>query len=98
MMHYAKTELFAAALPVWWWRYFQGRNNKRHSYMDSACSNDASLDVRLAYNMANALQLAGSFNPGLTTYPEAPTSVGYKLYSDPLIMEWLFRQKNRTTK
>ena len=85
--------LFAAALPV----CGGGDDSKAdliahipiwifHGSEDPAVSSLFSLD------MTEALNKAGS-HPGLTLYPETGHFSWIAAYSDPLMMEWLFRQR-----
>lgn len=52
---------------------------------------DAAVDPMYSLDMAEALTKAGA-HPGLTQYPEVGHFSWLGAYSDPLMMEWLFRQ------
>ena len=52
---------------------------------------DPAVDPRLSFDMAAALTKAGA-HPGLTVYPEVGHFSWLGAYSDPLMLEWLFRQ------
>lgn len=52
---------------------------------------DAAVDPTLSYDMAKALTKAGA-HPGLTIYPETGHFSWIAAYSDPAMMEWMFRQ------
>ncbi|OIQ95978.1 phospholipase/carboxylesterase [mine drainage metagenome] len=52
---------------------------------------DAAVDPTLSLNMIEALTKAGA-HPGYTQYPEVGHFSWIAAYSDPLMMEWLFRQ------
>lgn len=52
---------------------------------------DAGVDPALSLNMVEALTKAGA-HPGYTQYPEVGHFSWIAAYSDPLMMEWLFRQ------
>jgi len=54
-------------------------------------SEDAAVDPGLSLGMAEALNKAGS-HPGFTLYPEVGHYSWLGAYSDPMMMEWLFRQ------
>lgn len=55
-------------------------------------SEDTTVDPQYSLDMAQALTRAGA-HPGLTLYPEVGHFSWLAAYSDPLMMEWLFRQK-----
>lgn len=52
---------------------------------------DAAVNPLLSINMVNALTKAGA-HPGFTMYPEVGHFSWIAAYSDPMMMEWLFRQ------
>ncbi|HSV09799.1 MAG TPA: prolyl oligopeptidase family serine peptidase [Hanamia sp.] len=52
---------------------------------------DAAVNPILSINMVNALTKAGA-HPGFTMYPEVGHFSWIGAYSDPMMMEWLFRQ------
>ena len=52
---------------------------------------DAAVDPSFSLNMIQALTKAGA-HPGYTQYPEVGHFSWIAAYSDPLMMEWLFRQ------
>lgn len=52
---------------------------------------DPSVDPSFSLNMLEALTKAGA-HPGFTQYPEVGHFSWIHAYSDPLMMEWLFRQ------
>ncbi|MBA2249218.1 MAG: prolyl oligopeptidase family serine peptidase [Chitinophagaceae bacterium] len=52
---------------------------------------DAAVDPVLSLNMVEALTKAGA-HPGFTQFPEAGHFSWIGAYSDPLMIEWLFRQ------
>jgi predicted peptidase len=52
---------------------------------------DASVDPHFSTAMAEALMKAGA-HPGFTQYPEVGHFSWLAAYSDPLVLEWLFRQ------
>lgn len=52
---------------------------------------DAAVDPALSLNMIEALTKVGA-HPGYTQYPETGHFSWIAAYSDPLMMEWLFRQ------
>jgi predicted peptidase len=58
---------------------------------------DSAVSPVYSIEMARALQKAGA-HPGYTQYPEVGHFSWIMAYSDPLIMEWLFRQRKTTTK
>ena len=53
---------------------------------------DAVVNPGLSLKMVQALTETGG-NPGFTQYPEVGHFSWIEAYSDPLMMEWLFRQK-----
>jgi len=55
---------------------------------------DAAVDPAYSISMAAALMKAGA-HPGLTIYPETGHFSWLGAYSDPLMYEWLFRQRRR---
>ncbi len=54
-------------------------------------SEDPAVNPIFSLNMAEALNKAGA-HPGLTIYPETGHFSWIAAYSDPMMMEWLFRQ------
>jgi predicted peptidase len=52
---------------------------------------DAAVNPLYSLDMAQALTKAGA-HPGLTMYPETGHFSWLAAYSDPMMMEWLFRQ------
>ncbi|MDE3182048.1 MAG: prolyl oligopeptidase family serine peptidase [Bacteroidota bacterium] len=54
-------------------------------------SEDPTVNPLYSLNMAEALRKAGA-HPGLTMYPETGHFSWIAAYSDPAMMEWLFRQ------
>jgi predicted peptidase len=54
-------------------------------------SEDASVNPQYSLSMTDALTRAGA-HPGFTQYPETGHFSWLAAYSDPLMMEWLFRQ------
>lgn len=54
-------------------------------------SEDPVVDPMLAIDMVSALRKAGA-HPGLTMYPETGHFSWLAAYSDPLVIEWMFRQ------
>jgi len=52
---------------------------------------DQSVSPLLSQNMVQALTKAGA-HPGFTQYPEAGHFSWIAAYSDPMLMDWLFRQ------
>ena len=55
---------------------------------------DAAVDPTYSISMAAALMKAGA-HPGLTIYPESGHFSWLGAYSDPLLYEWLFRQRKK---
>jgi predicted peptidase len=55
---------------------------------------DASVDPALSLDMLQALTRAGA-RPGFTQYPEVGHFSWLGAYSDPLMMEWMFRQRKK---
>ncbi len=53
---------------------------------------DAAINPNLSLNMVQALVKWGA-HPGFTQYPEVGHFSWLGAYSDPMMMEWLFRQK-----
>ena len=53
---------------------------------------DEAVSPALSVSMAEALTAAGA-KPGLTIYPEVGHFSWIGAYSDPMMMEWLFRQR-----
>ncbi|HEY5371458.1 MAG TPA: hypothetical protein VIJ75_20940 [Hanamia sp.] len=54
-------------------------------------SEDPAVNPLYSLDMLNALTKAGA-HPGFTQYPEVGHFSWLGVYSDPLMMEWLFRQ------
>lgn len=55
---------------------------------------DGAVDPTLSHKMVEALTVQGA-NPGFTQYPEVGHFSWIAAYSDPMMMEWLFRQKKQ---
>lgn len=53
---------------------------------------DITVSVQYSLAMADALNKAGAY-PGVTIYPEVGHFSWLAAYSDPLMMDWLFRQR-----
>lgn len=88
-------DLFAAAVPV----CGGGDLTKAESIKKIPIwifhgSEDTTVDPQYSLDMAEALTRAGA-HPGLTLYPEVGHFSWLAAYSDPLMMEWMFRQKNQ---
>lgn len=85
-------ELFAAAVPV----CGGGDTSKAASFVSVPIwiftgAEDPAVKPELSMNMAQALTKAGG-HPGFTQYPEVGHFSWLAAYSDPLMIEWLFRQ------
>ena len=85
-------DLFAAAVPV----CGGGDISKAVSIRNIPIwifhgAEDAAVDPSFSLNMIQALTKAGA-HPGYTQYPEVGHFSWIAAYSDPLMMEWLFRQ------
>ena len=57
-------------------------------------SEDAAVNPMISSDMLDALLKAGA-HPGFTQYPEVGHFSWVEAYSDPLMMEWLFRQRKK---
>ncbi len=84
--------LFAAAVPV----CGGGDTSKAASIMHIPTwiflgADDPSVNPHYSLNMLQALTKAGA-HPGFTQYPEVGHFSWISAYSDPMMMEWLFRQ------
>ena len=55
---------------------------------------DDVVDPKYSHDMIEALTKAGA-NPGYTQYPEVGHFAWLAAYSDPMMMEWLFRQRKK---
>ena len=55
---------------------------------------DSGVDPRYSLDMLNALTKAGA-HPGFTQYPEVGHFSWLGAYTDPLMMEWMFRQRKK---
>jgi predicted peptidase len=53
---------------------------------------DAVVNPQLSLDMVEALTKAGA-HPGFTQYPEVGHFSWLSAYNDPLLLEWLFRQR-----
>lgn len=60
-------------------------------------ADDPSVSPALLYDMVNALRKAGA-HPGFTQYPEVGHYSWISTYSDPMMLEWLFRQHRSPAK
>lgn len=85
-------DLFAAAVPV----CGGGDPATAPLIKDIPCwifhgAEDSTVDPILSLHMLEALQQAGA-HPGFTSYPEVGHFSWIAAYSDPLMMEWMFRQ------
>ena len=85
-------QLFAAAVPV----CGGGDVSKAPSIAQIPIwifsgAEDAAVDPALSLEMTEALRKAGA-HPGFTQYPEVGHFSWIAAYSDPMMMEWLFRQ------
>lgn len=85
-------QLFAAALPV----CGAGDINKAATIAHVPIwiihgAEDPAVNTNYSYEMAVALVKVGA-RPGLTIYPETGHFSWIQAYSDPLVIEWLFRQ------
>jgi predicted peptidase len=84
--------LFAAAVPV----CGAGDTSKVNTIVHIAIwifhgAEDAAVNPIYSLNMFEALSKAGA-HPGFTQYPEVGHFSWLVAYSDPLMMEWLFKQ------
>ena len=84
--------LFAAAVPV----CGGGDTSKAGAFAHIPIwifhgSEDPAVNSQYSLDMAEALIKAGA-HPGLTVYPESGHFCWLAAYSDPIMMEWLFRQ------
>ena len=85
-------DLFAAAVPV-----CGGGDTSKASTIAHipiwifTGANDKVVDPTLSRDMVKALSDEGS-RPGFTQYPEVGHNSWIQAYSDPMMMEWLFRQ------
>ena len=85
-------DLFAAAVPV-----CGGGDVSKASVISQIPiwifhgAEDAAVNPILSLDMINALTKAGA-HPGFTLYPEVGHFSWIAAYSDPMMMEWLFRQ------
>ena len=86
-------ELFAAAVPVC------GGGDLSKAPLISHIpiwiftgAEDPAVSPVLSFNMVGAITKAGAY-PGFTQYPEVGHFSWIAAYSDPLMMEWMFRQR-----
>lgn len=85
--------LFAAAVPVCGGGDLTKVPSIKHIPMWLVTgAEDSAVSPVLSIEMTRALQKAGA-HPGFTQYPEVGHFSWIMAYSDPLIMEWLFRQR-----
>jgi predicted peptidase len=85
--------LFAAALPVCGGGDLSKVPSIKHIPMWIVTgAEDSAVSPVFSIEMTRALQKAGA-HPGFTQYPEVGHFSWIMAYSDPLIMEWLFRQR-----
>ena len=84
--------LFAAAVPVCGGGDTSKVNSIKHiPIWIFHGAEDVVVHPSLSFNMVDALTKAGA-HPGYTQYPEVGHFSWIAAYSDPLMMEWLFRQ------
>lgn len=86
-------DLFAAAVPV----CGGGDPSKAKSIAHIPMwvfhgAEDTGVDTQLSFKMVQALMEAGA-HPGYTQYPEVGHFSWLQAYTDPLMYEWLFRQR-----
>lgn len=86
-------DLFAAAVPV----CGEGDVTKASTFKDMPIwifhgAEDPGVNPNQARSMLEALTKAGA-HPGYTQYPEVGHFSWLAAYSDPMMMEWLFRQR-----
>ncbi|MFN0048828.1 MAG: prolyl oligopeptidase family serine peptidase [Cytophagales bacterium] len=93
MMRYP--DLFAAAVPVCGAGDLTKASTIKHipTWIFHGAE-DAAVDVKHTTEMINALQKAGG-NPGVTIYPEIGHFSWLGAYTDPLMIEWLYRQRKK---
>jgi predicted peptidase len=85
-------ELFAAAVPVCGGGDISKANLIKHiPIWIFHGAEDPAVNPALSFTMVEALTKAGA-HPGYTQYPEVGHFSWIAAYSDPLMMEWLFRQ------
>lgn len=85
-------DLFAAAVPVCGGGDVSKASTIAHIPMWILHgAEDAAVNPNNSLEMAQALMKAGA-HPGFTLYPEVGHFSWLQAYSDPLVMEWLFRQ------
>ncbi len=85
--------LFAAAVPVCGGGDLSKVQAIKHIPMWIVTgAEDSAVSPVFSIEMTRALQKAGA-HPGFTQYPEVGHFSWIMAYSDPLIMEWLFRQR-----
>lgn len=86
-------DMFAAAVPV-----CGGGDLSKASLISQipiwifAGAEDPAVSPVLSFDMAGALTKAGA-HPGFTQYPEVGHFSWIAAYSDPFMMEWMFRQR-----
>jgi predicted peptidase len=85
--------LFAAAVPVCGGGDLSKVTAIKHIPMWIVTgAEDSAVSPVYSIEMTRALQKAGA-HPGFTQYPEVGHFSWIMAYSDPLIMEWMFRQR-----
>lgn len=84
--------LFAAAVPVCGGADISKATSIKHiPIWIFHGAEDPAVDPAFSLNMVQALTIAGA-HPGYTQYPEVGHFSWIAAYSDPLMLEWLFRQ------
>jgi predicted peptidase len=87
--------LFAAAMPVCGGGDISRAASIAHiPIWNFHGAEDPAVDPRLSAGMLDALMKAGA-HPGFTFYPESGHFSWLAAYSDPLAIEWLFRQRKK---
>ena len=85
-------DLFAAAVPVCGGGDIsKAESIKRIPIWIFHGAEDPAVDSQFSLDMVQALTKVGA-HPGFTQYPESGHFSWLAAYSDPLMMEWLFRQ------
>lgn len=88
-------KLFAAAVPVCGGGDVSKASSIAHlPIWIFSGSEDPAVDPAYSLSMIQALTKAGA-HPGFTQYPEVGHFSWLGAYSDPLMMEWLFRQRKK---
>ena len=86
-------DLFAAAVPVCGGGDIsKAESIKRIPIWIFHGAEDPAVDSQFSLDMVQALTKVGA-HPGFTQYPESGHFSWLAAYSDPLMMEWLFRQR-----